>query len=44
MCGFNAITHKNKEIFLYFELTNNPKKLDSLFKEHINIFINLPEV
>lgn len=38
MCGFSAITHKNKEIFLYFELGNNPKKLDSLFKEQHKYF------
>lgn len=40
MCGFSTITHKKKEMFLRFELTNNPKKLVFL-KHNINIFISL---
>lgn len=39
MCGFSAITHKNKEMFLCFELTNNPKKLDSIFKKLHKYFL-----
>lgn len=39
VCGFSAITHKNKEMFLCFELTNNPKKLDSLCKERHEYFL-----
>lgn len=27
MCGFGTITHKNKKMFLCFELTNNHKKV-----------------